>query len=116
MTNQAAADSLFWECHVCAERFSPTGGGVCSRCHRATCLLHIRMIGPQTRAAARHRAAMCTTCLGPAASTSPFPGGFTLPKAFTPPEGFTLRGLWSFLVRAAADAWRRRDRFRTPRA
>ena len=103
MKNLSVADSLLWQCHVCSERFPSYDGGLCSRCRRATCLLHIRFRNSKTLRAARHKAIICTVCAGPAASLDRFPG-----------EPM-LRGVLSVLARLVA-AWRTRGPFRTPRA
>ncbi len=102
MKNLSVADSLLWQCHICFERFPSSDGGLCSRCRRATCLLHIRLRHSKTLRAARHKAIICSACADPTAAER-YPG-----------EPL-LRGVLSFLARAAA-AWRTRGRPPTPRA
>ncbi|PYO03583.1 MAG: hypothetical protein DMD91_00660 [Candidatus Rokuibacteriota bacterium] len=103
MKNLSVADSLLWQCHVCSEKFSSHDGGLCSRCHRAVCLWHIRLRNSRTLRAARHKAIICTACAGPAAS-QPWLLGAPL-----------LRRLLDVITHAVA-AWRTRGPSQPPRA
>ena len=110
MNNLSVADSLLWQCHVCSERFPSYDGGLCSRCHRAVCLLHTRLRASRTLRAARHKAIICTVCAGPAADLDRFPG-----EPFVRSVVSFVTRVVNFVAREVA-AWRTRGPSQTPRA
>jgi len=34
-----------WTCHVCGGEFDTPGGGICARCNKATCKIHLNHFG-----------------------------------------------------------------------
>jgi len=38
-----------WKCHICAGEFDTPGGGVCSRCNRATCRAHFYQLAKKLK-------------------------------------------------------------------
>jgi hypothetical protein len=40
-------DVVPWKCHICRSEFDTPGGGICSRCSKATCSMHLHQIDAQ---------------------------------------------------------------------
>jgi len=44
-----AKDIVPWKCNICHSEFDAPGGGICSRCNRATCRSHLHEIGKKVK-------------------------------------------------------------------
>ncbi len=56
----ASKEVVPWKCHICQGEFDTPGGGICSRCSRATCREHLHQIGLITKLDAKW---VCDNCL-----------------------------------------------------
>jgi len=55
-----------WTCHVCLQKFDKYRGGVCSRCKRATCSEHLKLVGYTSKdEPAKSEHICCSECVRP---------------------------------------------------
>jgi len=49
-----------WQCHICRSEYDTPGGGICSRCSRATCRTHLYKMGAKLKLDSQW---VCEQCL-----------------------------------------------------
>ena len=57
----ASKEIIPWTCHVCGGQFDTPGGGICSRCNRATCRNHLHLRGKKVNLDLTWVCDMCLT-------------------------------------------------------
>lgn len=56
----------FWKCHICAEDFDAPAGGICSRCKKPTCFVHLKLANYKEKdGQAKVEQIVCDQCLKP---------------------------------------------------
>jgi len=77
---------IAWSCHICAQEFDKYDGGLCARCKKATCLVHLSLIEYEpVQGPARSEQITCTNCVMPTEKASP------LKKRFFADSGWARR-------------------------
>jgi hypothetical protein len=49
-----------WKCHICGGEFDTPGGGICSRCNRATCRTHLHLLDKKLKSESKW---VCKDCI-----------------------------------------------------
>jgi len=62
----ASKEIIPWTCHVCGGQFQTRGGGLCSRCNRATCRKHLEKIETKLRLESEW---LCLNCINKGKTT-----------------------------------------------